>query len=108
MADFRRVPGLALPAAPRSSSALEQGRRAPMKRHARLAIALLLLVGTDLFLPARNHGEVFPPRKPLSDFPEQFGSWTGTSVEIGKDIRDILGPGDFLLRVYRNQRERQP
>jgi EpsI family protein len=79
-----------------------------MKRHARFAIALLLLLGTALFLQARNHGEVFPARKPLSSFPEQFGSWSGTNVEIGKDIRDILGPGDFLLRIYRDQSQKQP
>jgi hypothetical protein len=67
-----------------------------------------LLLGTALFLHARNRGEVFPARKPLAAFPEQLGNWTGTDVEITQDIRDILGPGDFLLRVYRAEREKQP
>lgn len=79
-----------------------------MKTQARFGIALLLLLGTALFLEARNRGEVFPPRKPLSAFPEQLADWSGTEVEIGKDIRDVLGPGDFLLRVYRDGRERKP
>jgi EpsI family protein len=79
-----------------------------MKTHARFVIALVLLLGTALFLHARNRGEVFPARKPLAAFPEQLGNWTGTDVEITQDIRDILGPGDFLLRVYRAERERQP
>jgi len=78
-----------------------------MKTHARFVIALVLLLGTALFLHARNRGEVFPARKPLAAFPEQLGNWTGTDVEITQDIRDILGPGDFLLRVYRAERERQ-
>jgi EpsI family protein len=71
-------------------------------------MALLLLLGTALFLQARNHGEVFPPRKPLSEFPEKLGQWSGTDVEITKDIRDVLGPGDFLLRVYHDEDGRQP
>jgi EpsI family protein len=79
-----------------------------MKTQARFVIALLLLLGTALFLQARNRGEVFPPRKPLSAFPEQLADWSGTDVEIGKDVRDVLGPGDFLLRVYRNEHERKP
>ena len=72
-----------------------------MKAQLRFVIALVLLVGTALFLQARNRGEVFPVRKPLASFPDQLGKWTGTDIEIGKEIRDVLGPGDFLLRVYR-------
>ncbi len=79
-----------------------------MNAHARFAMALVLLLGTALFLQARNRGEVFPARQPLSAFPEQLGDWTGTDVEITKEIRDILGPGDFLLRVYRAETKRQP
>jgi EpsI family protein len=79
-----------------------------MKAHARFVVALILLVGTALLLQARNRGEVFPPRKALSAFPEQLGGWTGTSVPIGKEILDVLGPGDFLLRVYRTEDIRQP
>ena len=71
-----------------------------MKVSARFLIAVFLLVGTALLLQARNRGEVFPPRKTLSEFPQQLDSWTGTDVEIQQDVREILGPGDFLLRVY--------
>ena len=79
-----------------------------MKTHARFALALALLLATALFLQARNRAEIFPPRKPLTSFPQQFDHWTSTNVEIGKDIRDILGPGDFLLRVYHDQKQKQP
>jgi EpsI family protein len=79
-----------------------------MSSHARFVMALVLLVGTALLLQARNRGEIFPPREPLSAFPKQIGDWTGTDVEIGKEIRDVLGPGDFMLRVYRSDDNRQP
>jgi EpsI family protein len=79
-----------------------------MKGHVRFGLALLLLAATSLFLQARYRGEVFPARKPLAAFPEQLGDWSGTDVEITKEIRDILGPGDFLLRVYRAEGDRQP
>jgi EpsI family protein len=79
-----------------------------MKSHARFIMALVLVAGAALFLQARNHGEVFPARKPLAAFPERLGDWSGTDVEITKEIRDILGPGDFLLRIYRAQDDRHP
>jgi len=79
-----------------------------MKSQIRFVIAFSLLLGTALFLQARNRGEVFPPRKPLSAFPQQLGDWTGTDVEIGKEILDVLGPGDFMLRVYRPDDNRAP
>jgi len=72
-----------------------------MRLHPRVLIALALLAGTALFLQARGHSEVFPPRLPMASFPESVGNWTGTDVEIPKDVRDVLGPGEFLLRVYR-------
>jgi len=79
-----------------------------MSSNVRFALALVLLLGTALFLQARNRGEVFPARKALAEFPEKLGSWSGSDVEIPKDIRNILGPGDFLLRVYQDETERLP
>lgn len=79
-----------------------------MRLHPRFLIALVLLVGTALLLQARGRNEVFPPRLPLASFPEQLGNWTGTDVEISKEVRDVLGPGDFLLRLYRSDDETKP
>lgn len=76
-----------------------------MRARARFLMAVVLLAGAALFLQARSRNEVLPARPPLSSFPEQLGSWTGTSIEISKEIRDVLGPGDFLLRVYRSDNE---
>jgi EpsI family protein len=65
-----------------------------------LAAALLLLAA--VFLQARSRRESFPPRDPLQALPHQLDAWTGTDVPISQDIRDVLGSGDFLLRVYQN------
>ena len=79
-----------------------------MRTQARFAAALLLLACAALFLEARSRKEILPVRPSLSSFPEQLGNWTGIDVEISQDVRDVLGPGDFLLRVYRPQPEREP
>jgi EpsI family protein len=69
---------------------------------ARFVIAALLIATTAIFLRAHTQNEVFPPRLPLKSFPQQLGPWTGTDVAIDKDVLQVLGPGDFLLRVYTN------
>ena len=65
-----------------------------------LSAGLLLLV-TALFLQARSSNETVPSREPLASLPRQLGPWTGTDITIPQEILDILGTGDFLLRVYR-------
>ena len=69
----------------------------------RFVPAVLLLIATALLLHARSRGEVFPPRHPLQSFPQQIGNWEGTDVAIDEDALQVLGPGDFLLRVYQDQ-----
>jgi EpsI family protein len=70
---------------------------------ARFILAALLIAGAAVFLQARSRSELFPNRLPLKQFPAQLGSWTGTDVAIDKGVLDILGPGDFLVRIYQNQ-----
>ena len=79
-----------------------------MRSHSRFAIVAVLLAATALFLHARSRNEVLVPRAPLAGFPLQLGEWTGTDFQIQQDVRDVLGAGDFLLRVYRNSLVRQP
>ena len=71
-----------------------------MPANARLILAAILLAGTALFLQARAGSEVFPTRHVLTAFPEELGPWSGTDIEISQEIRDILGNGEFLQRVY--------
>ena len=69
----------------------------------RFILATLLIAGAAILLQARARSEVFPPRLPLKQFPAQLGGWSGTDVAIDKDVLEVLGPGDFLLRIYQNQ-----
>lgn len=79
-----------------------------MSFHWRFAIVAALLASAALFLHARSHNEVIPARAPLSAFPHRLGEWTGTDVRIQQDVLDVLGSGDFLLRVYQTSSLRQP
>lgn len=75
---------------------------------ARFAVATLLIATTAVFLRARSHGEVFPARQPLQSFPTKIGDWSSTDIPLDKDTLQVLGPGDFLLRVYSNTDEQLP
>lgn len=69
----------------------------------RFLVAALLLLGTAMLLQARARSEIYPPRLPLKQFPAQLGGWSGTDVAIEKDVLEVLGPGDFLVRIYQSQ-----
>lgn len=73
-----------------------------MKRNWRFFLSVALLVGTALVLEARNGTEIIPPRAPLSSFPHSLNGWNSSDLQITQDVRNVLGPGDFLLRDYRN------
>jgi EpsI family protein len=74
----------------------------------RFIVAALLIAAAAIFLHAHSGGEFFPQRLTLQSFPATLGSWEGEDVEIDKDVREVLGPGDFLLRVYKNVEQAQP
>jgi len=74
-----------------------------MRNTTRFILAVIVIAGTGLLLQARGRNEIFPPRQPLQSFPEQLGPWTAADVPIDKEVLNILGPGDFLLREYRAQ-----
>lgn len=75
---------------------------------ARFLFAALVIVATALFLRVRTHGEIFPPRLKLSSFPHEIANWTGNDVTIDKDTLQVLGPGDFLLRIYTDTKQQLP
>jgi EpsI family protein len=66
----------------------------------RFIVASLLIAAAALFLHAHARSEVFPPRFPLQQFPDQIGDWTGTDIDIDQETLDVLGHGDFLHRLY--------
>jgi EpsI family protein len=79
-----------------------------LRTQIRFVLAVGMLLFTALFLQAGARKEVFPPRQPLASFPLELGTWRGSDVPISQDVRDVLGQGDFLLRVYRDTAVAQP
>jgi EpsI family protein len=73
-----------------------------MKSHWRFALVLVLLGGTAALLKARNGAEIITPRPPLASFPHALGGLNSVDIPIATDILNVLGPGDFLLRDYRD------
>jgi EpsI family protein len=68
----------------------------------RFLVAVALLVGAGAFLQKRSHPESVPPHAALSSFPSIIGHWTGRDVDIPPEFLAVLGPGDFLSRIYRS------
>jgi EpsI family protein len=74
----------------------------------RFILATLLIASAAIFLQAHQRAEIFPPRLSLQQFPRQLGGWTGTDVALDNDVLEVLGPGDFLVRIYQNSEKTQP
>jgi EpsI family protein len=70
----------------------------------RFLMVVLLLLAVAGFLHLRSGAENLPPHESLDKLPKILGSWVGTDVAIGADVREVLGSGDFLLRVYENSK----
>jgi EpsI family protein len=79
-----------------------------MNARLKFLLAAVLLAGAAIFLQARSHNEVFPPRQPLASMPHQLGGWVGADLSIPPDVLGVLGRGDFLLRAYRQEGAEQP
>jgi len=73
-----------------------------MSLNIRFALTGVLLAGTGIFLQARHTQEFLPSRAAFASFPHRLGNWVGDDVPIAKDVLDVLGPGDFLLRAYQD------
>jgi EpsI family protein len=73
-------------------------------RHAwvHFGAAFALLLAATVFLHARQKPEPTLLRKPLTALPHILGRWEGRDLEISPEVREVLGPGDFLSRVYRD------
>lgn len=66
----------------------------------RFITVLVLLGATALLLQARNTAEIIPAHQPLQSFPRTFDRWLSIDVPLSKDVLEVLGPGDFLMREY--------
>lgn len=63
------------------------------------SVAALMLVA-GVLLQARGRLERIPEREPLADLPRQVGKWEGYDRPILPEVRQVLGDGDFLARLY--------
>jgi EpsI family protein len=79
-----------------------------MRSELRFVLAAALLATTAILLHGRSSSEIIAARRPLASFPDQIGNWKGSSVPIPQDALEVLGPGDFLLRIYENPTLKQP
>jgi EpsI family protein len=68
----------------------------------KFVLTSVVLAGTAIFLHTRHRYEVLPPRQPFISLPHQLGVWRGSDRPISGELLDVLGPGDFLSRVYRS------
>jgi len=53
-----------------------------------------------LYLEANRRTELVPKSEKLRSFPAAFGPWQSKDVPIEADALAVLGPGDFLNRLY--------
>ena len=71
-----------------------------MKSRFRFFVIALLLAGTAVFLQARRKREMIPRSETVKSFPIQVGDWSGQDQKIDDEALIVLGPGDFLSRIY--------
>jgi EpsI family protein len=74
----------------------------------RLVVVLSIIVGTAVFLQAHRSAETIPRSAPMSTFPITVGEWSGRDVPINAEALSVLGPGDFLNRIYYSKRNAAP
>lgn len=67
----------------------------------RFIAAMILLAATAAFLHAHKRAEIVPQfQKFSSSFPINVGSWEGRDVPMDDHVLEVLGPGEFLSRIY--------
>jgi EpsI family protein len=74
----------------------------------RFLLAAGLIALTAILLQARGRTEIVPRHLPLASFPEQLGNWNGTDIALDNDTLAVLGPGEFMERVYQDPSGNSP
>ena len=77
-------------------------------RNIRFWTVVALLAGTGLLLFARGNRDLIPVSEPLSLVPQTIDGWSGRDLTIDQAALDVLGPGDFLSRVYGREGQSEP
>ena len=71
----------------------------------RFVAAIVLLIAAAAFLHAHKHGEVIPQFEKFSAFPINLAEWQGRDVPMDARVLEVLGPGEFLSRIYANNQQ---
>ncbi|MGH9509334.1 MAG: exosortase-associated EpsI family protein, partial [Terriglobales bacterium] len=66
----------------------------------RFVLAAVLLAGTAFVVQVRGRYERIPARQTLENLPKEFSGYISRDVTIQQDVREVLGDGDFLSRIY--------
>jgi EpsI family protein len=74
----------------------------------RFILAAALIILTAILLQARSRTEIIPPHLPLSAFPAKLADWDSTEIVQDQRTLEVLGPGDFLERVYQDPSAKLP
>ena len=69
---------------------------------------VLLLAGTALLLQARGNSDLIPASEPLLHLPRAIAGWTGSDIQIDQETLDVLGAGDFISRLYKQDGQVEP
>jgi EpsI family protein len=72
----------------------------------RFIAVVLLLITTIGFLQLRGTPEKPPHSQPLALLPMEISGWQGVERPLSNDVREILGAGDFLDRLYSRSDQR--
>jgi EpsI family protein len=73
----------------------------------RFAAVAVMLIATTGFLESRSTLEETPTALPLAALPAQVGPWQSVDRPIASDVRELLGPGNYLDRAYWRDGERE-
>lgn len=66
----------------------------------RTGIASVLMIMTLVCLNYISSGESICPNKPFSTFPKQIGDWLGEDGYFDREVYDLLGVDDSIIRSY--------
>ncbi len=86
--------GFELPATARAAEGCQLGNGI------RFAVTVVLLMATAAFLQTRSVLEIQPKAQPLAALPTTADGWQSVDRPVSPEVRQVLGPGDFLNRLY--------
>lgn len=69
---------------------------------------VFMFAGTALLLHSRSRADIIPASEPLSRIPAVIAGWSGSDVPIDQDSLSILGPGQFISRIYSADAQAEP